>query len=120
MRAARGACGYNFPFPTLSSGAIRLAREGFELGYGEARSLTNDKGLAQFADSKRIFQNDGKGWKQGDVFRQPELARTLERIVANPDDFYTGKMAREFAEAEAYEAEWHKADEARFHDERLP
>ncbi len=78
--------------------AIRLAREGFELGYGEARSLTNDKGLAQFADSKRIFQNDGKGWKQGDVFRQPELARTLERIVANPDDFYTGKMAREFAE----------------------
>ncbi len=27
---------------------------------------------------------------------------------------------REFAEAEAYEAEWHKADEDRFHDERLP
>ncbi len=78
--------------------AIRLARDGFTLDYGDARSLTEDKGLAQFADSKRIFQNGGKGWKQGDVFRQPELARTLERIVASPDDFYTGKMAREFAE----------------------
>ena len=78
--------------------AIRLAREGYVLDWAEARALTNDKGLAQFADSKRIFQNNGKGWKQGDVLRQPELARTLERIVAAPDDFYTGKMARELAE----------------------
>jgi hypothetical protein len=27
---------------------------------------------------------------------------------------------REFAAAEAYQAEWHKADEERFHKERLP
>jgi len=27
---------------------------------------------------------------------------------------------RKFAAAEAYEAEWHKADEDRFHKERLP
>jgi hypothetical protein len=26
----------------------------------------------------------------------------------------------EFAAAEAYESEWHKADEERFHKERLP
>ncbi len=78
--------------------AIRLAREGYALSWGQARAMTNDKGLAQFPDSKRIFQNDGKGWQQGDVFKQPELARTLERIVAAPDDFYTGKMARELAE----------------------
>ena len=48
--------------------------------------------------SRRIFQNDGKGWRQGDIFRQPQLARTLERIEASPDDFYTGAMAREIAE----------------------
>ena len=78
--------------------AIRLAREGYPLAWGEARALTNDKGLAQFPDSQRIFQNGGKGWKQGDLLKQPELARTLERIVASPDDFYTGKMARELAE----------------------
>ncbi|HMN46276.1 MAG TPA: gamma-glutamyltransferase [Povalibacter sp.] len=78
--------------------AIRLAREGYVLDWSDARQMSNDAGLAQFADSKRIFQNGGKGWKQGDVFRQPDLARTLERIVAAPDDFYTGRMARELAE----------------------
>jgi gamma-glutamyltranspeptidase/glutathione hydrolase len=78
--------------------AIRLAREGYVLDWGDARSMTTDRNLGSFPDSKRIFQNDGKGWRQGDVFKQPELARTLERIVAAPDDFYTGKMAREIAE----------------------
>jgi len=33
------------------------------------------------------------------VFKQPELARTLERVAANPDDFYHGAMARELAAA---------------------
>jgi gamma-glutamyltranspeptidase / glutathione hydrolase len=78
--------------------AIRLARDGFALSWGEARLLTHDAGLAKFADSRRIFQNDGKGWRQGEIFRQPELAHTLERIAAAPDDFYTGAMAREIAE----------------------
>jgi gamma-glutamyltranspeptidase / glutathione hydrolase len=78
--------------------AIRLAREGYTLEWSDARSMTGDRNLGNFPDSKRIFQNDGKGWRQGDVFKQPELARTLERIVADPDEFYTGKMAREIAE----------------------
>jgi gamma-glutamyltranspeptidase / glutathione hydrolase len=78
--------------------AIRLARQGFPLDFSDAHELTNDKGLAQFADSRRIFQNGGKGWRPGDVLKQPELARTLERIAKNPDEFYTGKMARELAE----------------------
>lgn len=78
--------------------AIRLAREGYALGWNDARQMTSNEGLAQFPDSRRIFQNGGKGWQPGDIFRQPELARTLERIVAAPDDFYTGKMAREIAE----------------------
>jgi gamma-glutamyltranspeptidase / glutathione hydrolase len=78
--------------------AIRLAREGFQLGWSDARQLTHDRGLPQFPDSKRIFQNGGKGWKQGDRFKQPQLARTLQRIAASPDEFYTGKMAREIAE----------------------
>ncbi|HTE42553.1 MAG TPA: gamma-glutamyltransferase [Steroidobacteraceae bacterium] len=78
--------------------AIRLARTGYELDWGDARSMTSDRGLASYPDSKRIFQNDGKGWKQGDLFKQPQLAQTLERIVAAPDDFYSGKMARELAQ----------------------
>ena len=30
------------------------------------------------------------------------------------------EIEREFAAAEAFEAEWHKGDEERFHEERLP
>ncbi|MGH8261699.1 MAG: gamma-glutamyltransferase family protein, partial [Steroidobacteraceae bacterium] len=77
--------------------AIRLARDGYRLSWSEARAMTNDSRLAQFPASRRIFQNDGRGWKPGDLFKQPVLARTLERIVAKPDDFYTGGMAREIA-----------------------
>jgi gamma-glutamyltranspeptidase/glutathione hydrolase len=78
--------------------AIRLAREGFVLDYGTARNL-RDKGLTKFAESRRIFQRDGDFYQQGDVFKQPELARTLERIAKNPDDFYRGDLARELAAA---------------------
>ena len=50
-------------------------------------------------ESRRIFQRDGNFYKQYEIFRQPELARTLERIAKNPDDFYRGAMARELAAA---------------------
>jgi gamma-glutamyltranspeptidase / glutathione hydrolase len=79
--------------------AIRLAREGYALSYGDARLMDHDPRLAEFPDSRRIFQNGGKGWQQGDVFRQPELGRTLERIERDPDSFYTGKMAQQLADA---------------------
>ncbi len=76
--------------------AIRLAREGFVLDYQEARAF-RDSQLAKFAESHRIFQRDGNYYQAGEVFKQPELAKTLERIAENPDDFYHGAMARELA-----------------------
>ncbi len=79
--------------------AIRLAREGYELTWGEARDFQRDKYLSQFPESRRIFQRDGNYYKPGEVFRQPDLARTLERIAAKPDDFYHGALARELAAA---------------------
>ena len=77
--------------------AIRLAEEGFALAAEDARDLQEDKPLAQFPESRRIFQRDGNYYKAGEVFKQPELARTLKRIAGNPDDFYHGDMARELA-----------------------
>jgi gamma-glutamyltranspeptidase/glutathione hydrolase len=74
--------------------AIRLAAQGFQLTAEEARELS-DPDLARFPDSRRIFQRDGQLYKEGETFRQPELARTLRRIAANPEDFYHGKMAHE-------------------------
>jgi len=78
--------------------AIRLARDGYPLTWSEAHAMMQDTELAKFPDSKRIFHNGGRGWHPNDIFKQPELAHTLERIAAAPDDFYTGKMARELAD----------------------
>jgi gamma-glutamyltranspeptidase/glutathione hydrolase len=79
--------------------AIKLAREGFPLSYEDAHEMKDEKHLAEFADSRRIFQRDGNFYQPGDVLKQPELARTLERIAQNPDDFYHGALARELAAA---------------------
>ena len=74
--------------------AIALASKGFELSAEEAGQL-HDSNLSRFAASKHIFQRDGNYYKEGETFKQPELARTLQRIAADPDDLYHGKMAQE-------------------------
>jgi gamma-glutamyltranspeptidase / glutathione hydrolase len=79
--------------------AIRLAREGFPVAYEDAQELEKDEYLAQFPESKRIFQRDGNYYQPGDILKQPELAHTLERLAKDPDDFYHGAMARELAAA---------------------
>lgn len=78
--------------------AIRLASDGFTLTAEEAAAM-HDSDLARYADSKRIFQRNGDFYKTGERFRQPELAATLRRIAAKPDDFYHGKMAAQIADA---------------------
>ena len=78
--------------------AIRLARDGFPLPWEYVRNFQN-KRLAEFPESRRIFQRDGNFYQAGEIFKQPELARTLERIAANPDDFYHGELAKQIAAA---------------------
>jgi gamma-glutamyltranspeptidase / glutathione hydrolase len=76
--------------------AIKLARDGYPLTWEDARDL-QDEDLAKFPESRRIFQRDGNYYKQGEMLRQPDLARTLERIAKSPDEFYHGALARELA-----------------------
>ncbi len=84
------------PLPQVMAPAIKLARDGFALAWEDAEDL-RDEDLAKFPESSRIFQRNGDYYKPGEIFRQPDLARTLERIAKNPDDFYHGAMARELA-----------------------
>jgi len=78
--------------------AIKLAREGFVLSWEDAQDL-QDKHLADFPASRQIFQRNGKLYGAGEKLQQPQLARTLERIAARPDDFYHGALAHELAAA---------------------
>jgi len=80
----------------LTEPARRLAADGFPLSYSYAASLRNNNELlALFADSKRIFLNNGNFFKEGDLLRQPELAATFARLQKyGPDEFYEGQTAR--------------------------
>jgi gamma-glutamyltranspeptidase/glutathione hydrolase len=79
--------------------AIQLAADGYVLSEAEARALQS-KNLTRFTASAKIFQRDGDFYKESDTFKQPELAATLTRIAANPDDFYKGGMAHQIADFE--------------------
>src|SRR3954452_7367140 len=80
----------------LLAPAIKLARDGYPLTWEEAQDF-HDAYLAKFPESHRVFQRSGDYYKAGEIFQQPDLARTLERIATNPDDFYRGSLARELA-----------------------
>lgn len=85
------------PLEAVMEPAIRLAEEGYELTYSQARSL-NDAAwrLARFEGSKAAFlKEDGTEWKRGDLFKQPDLAETLQRIARQGRlGFYSGVTAR--------------------------
>jgi gamma-glutamyltranspeptidase/glutathione hydrolase len=76
--------------------AIALATDGYVLSAEEAQNL-HSHNLARFATSAHIFQRDGDFYKEGDIFKQPLLARTLLRISLAPDDFYKGEIAKQIA-----------------------
>jgi gamma-glutamyltranspeptidase / glutathione hydrolase len=79
--------------------AIHLAKDGFPITEKLVREFDEEKSaLEKSSVSKRIFldnpRNKRHPYKVGDVFRQPELAATLERIAKNgASDFYRGKTA---------------------------
>src|SRR6201994_2416690 len=104
--------------------AIKLAEDGFVLSDQEASEL-HDPDLAKFPESRRIFQQDAKRgsyYQPGDTFRQPELAVTLKRIAADPDDFYHGEIAKKLAaDMKAHGGLITEADLARYQvKERVP
>ena len=76
--------------------AIRLAEQGFPITEKLVQEFEEERpGLQKFSMSSRIFLNDGKRYKVGDIFRQPELAQTLKRIAKKgPADFYRGETAQ--------------------------
>ena len=76
--------------------AHKLAANGYVLTARLANLFQSYKEtLAKYPDSNRIFLNGGKFYAEGDTFKQPELAETLERIQKNgAKEFYTGETAR--------------------------
>ncbi|MDO8596727.1 MAG: gamma-glutamyltransferase, partial [Sulfuricaulis sp.] len=76
--------------------AIRLARDGFPvtLHYGKMTLRQHDR-LENFPETARVFFHNGFIYGAEERLRQPELARTLEHLVAKGrEGFYGGDIAR--------------------------
>src|SRR5216683_689958 len=70
--------------------AIELASKGFPVSHWMMQSLrASAESLSQFPDSKLIFLKGGAFYDWNEILRQPDLARTLERIAREgAKDFY--------------------------------
>jgi gamma-glutamyltranspeptidase / glutathione hydrolase len=92
-------CG-KLPWRRLVEPAIALARDGFVVKDGFARSLQSVlPAMRAYPASLAQFSKNGVPYKPGDVLKQADLARTLERIAAEgPAGFYQGETARLLAQ----------------------
>jgi len=75
--------------------AIDLADNGWMLNYKDIKSFDNYlPEFEKYPSSYKVFTNNGVAYKEGELFTQPDLARTLEQIKENGrDGFYKGSVA---------------------------
>ena len=85
-----------FTFQELAAPAIRLARDGFPVDADLARDLAQSSTLDKFnAAARAVFAPQGKPLAEGQLLRQEDLARTLERYADfGPRGFYEGETPR--------------------------
>ena len=85
----------SWPWEQLIEPAIRLAREGFVVTDGLARSLEDVLGsMEKYPASVAQFSKGGEPYRMGDVLKQVDLSRTLVRIAEQgPAGFYEGETA---------------------------
>jgi gamma-glutamyltranspeptidase/glutathione hydrolase len=99
-------------FEQVLAPAIDIAGNGFPLGDRLASGMRSKK-LAKYPTSARLYQPNGQAPRAGQVFRNPDLARTLKKLVeaeresagkgrraalrAARDRFYKGDIAQAMA-----------------------
>ena len=88
------------PLAELLGPAIAYARDGVPVTTRLQRLLAGDvDSYRKYPDSAAVFMPGGGVPAIGDLFRQPGLARTLERIAADGwEDFYRGRLAAEMVD----------------------
>jgi gamma-glutamyltranspeptidase / glutathione hydrolase len=100
-------------FEQVLQPAIDLAENGFPLSEGRARMIASTQKILKYPSTLKIYKPNGEAPKAGEIFKNPDLARTLKKLVeaerankakgrhealkAARDRFYKGDIAREMA-----------------------
>lgn len=100
-------------FAQVLSEAIDLADNGFPVGDSFARAAATTQKIRKYPTSAKVYLPNGRAPQAGEIFRNPDLARTLKRLVeaetqnkgkgrhealkAARDRFYKGDIAHEMA-----------------------
>ena len=103
-------------FAQVLKEAIDLAENGFPIGDSLARAISSPRGnqkIRRYPTTAKIYLPNNREPKAGEILRNPDLARTLKRLVqaerlakgkgrhaalkAARDRFYKGDIAREMA-----------------------
>jgi gamma-glutamyltranspeptidase / glutathione hydrolase len=87
------------PMKDVLQPAITYAREGFPVTEVIAYSLrTGTNLLKEYPNIKEVYMPGGKAPSKGQIFRNPLLANTLEKIVkGGRNEFYKGSIAKNIA-----------------------
>ncbi len=83
------------PWRMVVAPSIRLARDGFKVSalYTE-QAQSKQKLLASNPAARQIFTHNGQPLQPGERLIQRDLARTLIAVARQPQNFYTGAIAR--------------------------
>jgi gamma-glutamyltranspeptidase/glutathione hydrolase len=100
-------------FAQVLQPAIELAENGYPLSEIRAHIIASSDKIRKYPTTAKIYLPNGQAPKAGEIFRNPDLARTLKKLVeaearnksmgrhaalrAARDRFYKGDIAREFA-----------------------
>ena len=97
------------PLSVTLAPAIRIARDGFEVFPRlEASYTERHEVMERYDGTRKVFLASGHPIKAGEIFRQPDLAKTLERIAEHGfDGFYRGPTAQMIlADVKKYGSTW--------------
>jgi gamma-glutamyltranspeptidase/glutathione hydrolase len=88
------------PWTRVLQPAIELAEDGFVIRQGLINDMKEyQKVLQEFPSTTKVLQPNGRWPVAGEVFHQPDLARTLKDIAKNgADAFYRGPLAAHIAQ----------------------
>lgn len=87
------------PMKEVLAPAIQYAREGFPVSEVISYYWQRSGGMSRYPGFRETFLPNGKAPRKGEVFKNPALASTLQRIADNGrDEFYAGQTAKTIAD----------------------